>query len=246
MRTTVIVLLPFLAAIAGCAAPGAPIIREGEAGGNGSLVQGCQNVSLENRRFALPNEFITSSYLTTWSSAIKEGALEGYQEAAEKARASGNTKSQLLIEQIDLLTSRSVAQMQLAESPASSWPETVNTLAEKPQPFCKIFFADQATVFNLVETIFSQLDYPIEYSDDRLGHLETEFVERRHAAARWRDRYVIHVVKTAANHSVLIVRRPVFIDRSGEMFNEAISVGHNEAWIIKQVSRVLDGRAREQ
>ena len=45
---------------------------------------------------------------------------------------------------------------------------------------------------------------------------------------------------------MLIIYRSVFIDRSGEMFNEGISVGHNEAWIIKQVSSALDGMNRDQ
>lgn len=241
MRTLRIVILPILAVISACAAPGAPIIRESGAVGDRPLVPGCQNVSIESRSFALRNEFVTSGYLTTWASATKEGKQEGYREAAEKARASGNPRSQLVIEQIDLLM-----RTQLTNSPASSWQESVNTLLEQPLPFCRYFFADAATIFARVEAIFSQLDYPIETSDSQSGRLETKFVERQHLAARWRDRYVIHVLKAEANASMLIIYRSVFIDRSGEMFNEGISVGHNEAWIIKQVSSALDGMNRDQ
>jgi hypothetical protein len=219
----------------GCAAPGTPIIRDAASDGDGPIIPNCYNVSLGSNALTLPNRFIKNRYLTTWGSAWSEGAREGYREELDKTGLGGSGGDVQLFALLNWLSGREAALSRLRKSPASAWPERVNTLAESPTPFCNYFFASSLTIFDLVEKVFQQLDYPMALVDRKSGVLETGFVERKHGAARWRDRYVVYVNPTLPSESTVIVFRSVFIDRSGNVFNEAKSAGHNEAWIIGQV-----------
>ena len=223
----------------GCAAPGTPIIKDTVSDGGGPIIPNCFNVSLGSQALTLPNRFIEDRYLTTWGSAWSEGAREGYREELDKNELGGSDEALQLFALLNWLTRRETALSRLRESPASTWPEKVNTLADAPTPFCGYFFASSLTVFDLVEKVFQRLDYPMVLVDRKLGVLETGFVERKHRAARWRDRYVVYVNPTLSSESTVIVFRSVYIDRSGNVFNEAKSVGHNEAWIISQVAENL-------
>lgn len=68
----------------------------------------------------------------------------------------------------------------------------------------------------------------------------TELTERQHWAARWRDSYEIAVMGEAPNRTVVRVLRKLYISRSPEVFSQAISVGHNEAWIMTQIGDKLN------
>lgn len=132
----------------------------------------------------------------------------------------------------------------LQSSPESDWSEIFNRYSLKTIPFCRKYSADATAVFSAVVDVFSTLDYPVTKNDKNLGFLETGFVERRHPAARWRDRFVIYIdpIPNEENHSVVKIFRTVYIDRSGNTFNEAESVGHNEAWIMTRIADLLEER----
>lgn len=241
MRTlNVLIYLLILVVIAGCAAPGTPVIRHNGLDGEGPVVAGCQNIQLERPAFALPDEFITTAYLTTWSSALKEGAEEGYSDAYDHNRQKNQGDNYQLITLIDSVADKPSTHKEMVDRETSSWPEKVNPLTNEQEPFCRIFSANYSNIFALVENIFEDLDYQVTISNGTLGFIETDYTERHHASARWRDKYKIIVVEISQNQSVLLVYRSVFVSRSDDVFNEGISVGHNEAWIIREVDRGLN------
>lgn len=72
------------------------------------------------------------------------------------------------------------------------------------------------------------------------GVFVTELIERQHLAARWRDSYEIAVKSDAPNRTVVRVLRKLYISRGRGVFNQAISNGHNEAWIMTQIRDKLN------
>ncbi len=224
-----------LVMLTACSAPGTPLMRDGEQDGGGPLIEGCHNVVDTARA----GGFITTSYLTTWSSASHEGYLEGVRRGLDDPTTSGTSGGTLLSTLYDNSKGRQEALTRLKSSPASKWREKTNNRSSVPPPFCRRYSANTGAVFEALESTFNQLDYPISLIDEGLGIFETDFVERKHIAARWRDRYVIFVDSENEEQSVVRIYRSVYIDRSGDMFNQGESVGHNEAWIMNRISQYL-------
>ena len=222
------------AAIAGCAAPGTPLVRTTENDGEGRLIDGCNNIS---RKVRVDN-YIKDYYLTTWGSALAEGAMEGVSRGTEDA---GRSASGVVVkEAVEVVSGRKNAAARVQSAPESKWREKKNSLSSSPVPFCRRYPAKFSEVYGAVVSTIGDLEHRIILRDKQLGILETDFVERRHSAARWRDRYVIFVDPDEPDQSVVRVFRIVYIDRSGTMFNQATSVGHNEAWILTRVGDQLE------
>jgi hypothetical protein len=176
--------------------------------GEGQMIVGCQNVSNKVR----VNSYITNFYLTTWGSAVVEGATEGTMEGLSSVnRNSGGMPKRW-------------------KSGETTNPEILNLM-----PFCRRFAAPFSQVSKAAATVLPMLGNPIIKSDIRTGDFETGFIERSHSAARWRDRYFIFIDQDGLQNSIVRVVRQVYIDRSGRTFNQAISVGHNEAWILTRI-----------
>jgi hypothetical protein len=207
----------------GCAAPGAPALRASEADGEGALLQNCHNVSALQR----VDQLITGYYMTTWGSAFLEGAQEGIRRGVEVPELKSNSRS------------RTAAPVQVGPQ---QWSVPVNHLPSPPWPYCRRYAADARSVAESAARALPGLGNPVERVDLTAGILETGFLERRHSAARWRDKFVVYVDAEGPNRSVLTVFRVVYIDRSGGMFNQAVSVGHHEAWLMTRIAEDLTGR----
>ena len=220
------------AALLGCAAPGTPMVRTGVQDGEGAVVPGCKNVSSKYR----VDNYITDFYLTTSSSAALEGATQGVEQGYRDALA-GMTR-----EQKEVL---STAEARIA----ASLPDATTRTVFVPESFCRKFALSSARVASAVERILPRLGNPITKVNEQRDYFETGFIEREHKAARWRDRYTIWLDRQAQDVTVVHVVRFVFISRqdaaavavakkSGRMsnpFNQGISVGHNEAWLLTRI-----------
>jgi len=103
-------------------------------------------------------------------------------------------------------------------------------------PYCTTFNTSTETVDTALKSILPILGNKIRTSDKRTGLYGTEFIDREHPAARWRDRYIITVQRSASKLTVVTVFRELYISRGGTAFEMAISDGHNEAWILAQIA----------
>lgn len=200
-----------------CGGPGAPLLRANEMDGEGQLIAGCQNVSNKVR----VNSYITEFYLTTWGSAVLEGATEG----AMKGSSSVNQKSGGMPKR--------------SKRGETTNPEILNLI-----PFCRRYAVPFPRASKAAATVLPMLGNPIIKSDIPTGDFETGFIERSHRAARWRDRYFIIVDQDGPQNAIVRVVRQVYIDRSGGTFNQAISVGHNEAWILTRIGDLTEMPAK--
>ncbi len=113
--------------------------------------------------------------------------------------------------------------------------EIVYHLPVQPSPYCKAFAADPQQVSRVVASILPMLGNEIQGADETNGLFVTGPIERRHLMARWRDSYEISVTDESDNRTVVRVLRKLYISRSGNVFNQAISVGHNESWILSRL-----------
>mgnify|MGYP003385614849 CR=1 FL=1 len=242
----ILLLILSITVFVGCAAPGTPLIRTTQHDGEGPLIAECKNVSNKDRI----EVFNVHSYLTTWGSALKEGAIEGFREGLQNAE----DEAKITVESIKLAEklavelsdtfSRKERRDQLQSSPEPDWTEEKNELPSKAIPFCRKYPANSSAIFTAAKTVLGTLDHQISKIDEELGFLETEFVERSHPGARWRDKYVIYIDANPdeLDHSVVKIFRTVYIDRSGNTFNEAESVGHNETYILTRIADLLEER----
>ena len=151
------------------------------------------------------DQYITDFYLSTWSSAAIEGAMEGFWEGLREGFGIGTNPS----------------------------PYRPNSLPFPLEPFCMSFRSPAPAVSRAVARVLPHLGNPVVLSDVANGFFETGFVERSHRAARWRDRYMISV-EESSSQTVVKILRILYISRGGP-FNQAISVGHNEAWFLTQI-----------
>jgi hypothetical protein len=215
--------------IAGCGGPGAPLLRTGADDGDGPLIEGCHNVSSAWRA----DKYITDFYLSTWGSALVEGSTEGFGDGVRDTAEAGNE------------VGKGIANfMGISGDPS----EMIYHLPVQPSPYCKAFAANPQEVSRVVASILPMLGNDIRTADETNGLFVTGPIERRHLMARWRDSYEISVMGESANSTVVRVLRKLYISRSRNVFNQAISVGHNEAWILTQIGDKLNepGRSERQ
>jgi hypothetical protein len=80
-------------ALAGCAGgPGAPVLRKDAGDGQGPQIPNCSNISPKDRT----GDFMRGSYLTTWGSAMREGATAGLSEAVGGGQLGRQLEDQML------------------------------------------------------------------------------------------------------------------------------------------------------
>jgi hypothetical protein len=213
VSTTICMFLPLL--LLSCAAPGTPLLRREDTDAEGPLIAGCKNVSSRYR----VNEYETQYYMSTWGSAFLEGATEGISTDATDEVSAGK------------IVWRAAARMVTG----------TKGLTFKPTPFCRAYTAQFYEVVRAVKEVLPLLDNPITVSDEEEGYFETGFVERSHKAADWRERYLLAIDSETPESTVLRIVRILYIQRKqgGERFNQAVSVGHNEAWIMTRVADKL-------
>lgn len=232
-----IFLLVIITSLAGCVAPGAPKLRSDNSDGQGDVIAGCQNVSKHHRVEKYNSEY----YLTTWGSAWSEGKIEGKQENLEKNQSSGSTF-------ISAFLNGSVSKQnsfKLFGTPATKgWSEKVNELPEKPLPYCRKYEASFKKVLSIAANVIKKLPHKIIEQDAKLGIFRTDYKESSHRGARWRDSYLVFVDTKDDNQTIVRIFRNIYISRSSkgqeQVFNQATSVGYNEAWLMTQIGDELD------
>ena len=207
-------------ALASCAAPKAPKIRTSASDNEGPIIPGCQNISPSFR----PVDVIEKFYLSTWSSAVIEGALAGAKRKPgipSHSAIFGNTI---------------VETTQKAERLGKY--RLINLL-KGPQPFCRQFNASAKRITQIIKPILLRLGEPKSRSLPQGRIFHTEFKQREHSAASWIDAYFVAIVEEAPEKSNIYVYRPLYISRdSGYSYGQGISVGYNESWIL---ARIGDG-----
>lgn len=206
--------------ISSCAAPGAPTIRTSPNDGMGPMVEGCNNI-LPPRQLTT---YVTAFYHTTWGSAWMEGAQSGLRLGL---KGEENERKWVQFEKkfaYDIMMS------------------TFGLDGRHPPfpPFCTTFRTSTDTIDRALKRILPLLGNEVKSADKRVGLYGTELMDRAHTGAKWRDRYIITVQKSKSKLSVVTVYREIFISRGGTEFEMAISDGHNETWILAQISEETD------
>lgn len=222
--------------VVGCASRGAPELLLASSSGVGTLVPDCKNVAPDYRVEA----FMVGSYLTTWDSALLEGTQEGIRRPLESPDAKGTEGSLFLTRLIKAQPGRAATVNRFLQSPAAKWRVRTNTLSKIPKPFCRRFDHRHGVVSLAAQKVLSSLkQYHLITNDLGWGMFETDFVEQHRLKVRWRDRFVVFVDSEGPESSVVRVFRDVYIDRSGNMFNQGVSVGRNEAYILTRIGDLL-------
>lgn len=214
----IVFCLSLLHILVGCAAPGAPQIRSSSEDREGELIPDCQNVS---QKVAVVR-YQTGSYMSTWGSAWREGAQNGVQSGLEIKE--GDRSRMRFTKKV----SSSVMGRMLG-SDGSDLPF---------RPFCMHFNASPEMVKKAIAKIMPHLQNPVVRGLEKFGSFETDFYEREHSAAKWRDRYLVDVRQMKAGTAVLVYR-DLWISRQGYSFVRAESNGGNEAWILQNVRLLL-------
>jgi len=223
--------------LVGCAARGAPELVQTGAGDDQALIPGCKNVAWNYR----VESFTEGSYLTTWDSALLEGAQEGIRRPLDDSK--GTAGAAVLSRLRDQQPGRVAAVNRLHQSPAASWGVRTNTLGKIPEPFCRRFSHKREVVALAARDVLSGLKgYRLLMNNVKWGVFETSYVERRVGKLRWRDRFVIYVDPGSSDSSEVRIFRDIYIDRSGSMFNQGVSVGRNEAYILTKMDDLLRRR----
>lgn len=114
-----------------------------------------------------------------------------------------------------------------------------NQLPVSADPYCRIYTASAQEVSRIIADILPLLGNGILTSDEENGLFITDFIERGHRMARWKDSYEINVSREGPQRTVVRIFRKLYISRGRGVFNEAVSVGHNEAWIITKIAERL-------
>lgn len=202
-----------------------------------AVIQGCKNVAAEYR----VESFTEGSYLTTWDSALLEGAQEGVRRPLDNAR--GTAGASVLSQLRDQQPGRAAAVTRMHQSPAANWGVRTNTLGSIPEPFCRRFSHRREVVVVAVRDALLELKgYRLITSNANWGVFETSYAEQKRGKLRWRDRYVVYVDPGPSGTSDIRVFRDVYIDRSGSMFNQGVSVGRNEAYILTRIDDLVRRR----
>jgi len=214
-----VVILVLVAALHGCAAPGAPMLRKNIQDGHGPPIPNCQNI--------LPSPKImfyeAAFYHSTWSSAFVEGAQVGLRTGLEidnENRKFVRFKKEFAY----------AIMLQVFGIDGRHYPFP---------PFCMKYDAPLSKVAKAIDDILPALGNPIVRGNEEHGLFGTEFYDRSHISARWRDRYIINIGETTSNETVVTVFRELLISRGKEGFARAESDGHNEAWILNKVAAAL-------
>lgn len=225
MKTYIAVVLSVLL-IAGCAAPGAPMIRVDPNDGRGPLVPDCNNILPPTQL----TTYDTAFYHSTWSSVWIEGAQSGLRLG---------------------LSSKEDEKKWIRFEKKFAYDVMMSTFGLDGRhypfpPYCTTFNTSAEAVDRALNNILPALENKIRASDKRTGLYGTEFMDREHPGAKWRDRYIITVQRSTSKLAVVTVFRELYISRGGAVFEMAMSDGHNETWILAQIAGEIGVPVGEQ
>jgi hypothetical protein len=212
-RWTALIALLAITLLPGTAA-GERMVRTSERDGQGPLIPDCRNVS----NVARNEVYRTNSYLSTWGSALLEGATQGLGE--------GLAGEGEIAEAIRRATVR----------PSTEGNLVFNELPRRFSPYCRAYTGSRQVIARSVGEILPLLGNPVELSDEDTGIFRTGIIDRRHPMAQWKDSYLITVEEAEPNRIIVRVLRTLYISRDGTTYNRGISSGQNELWIFTQIA----------
>lgn len=167
----------------------------------------------------------TSSYNTTLTSALIEGATEGLSDGLSGEDA----------------VSQTIRQATLKSTTASG--STLLKLPWSRPPFCRKYQAPTRSVSVIVADLLPLLGQRIIVSSVDAGVFLTDFRDYSHPMAKWKDRYLISVTQDEDGATTVRVQRTVYVSHTPEVYNRATSSGRNETWILTQITdRLSAGR----
>jgi hypothetical protein len=199
--------------------PGGPIIRTSDADGFGELAAGCQNISPLTPSLYYETDY----YLSTWGSAALEGVQSGLQSGL-KVDPDDDAKERFTKEFSAVVIARVLGY------DGSLPPKDL---------YCMHYETSPEQLAEFVQDILPILQNEISDGTLQKGVFKTDFYDREHAAAKWRDRYGIHVRPTDDGTADVTVYRDLWISRLDEPYVRARSNGGNEAWILQSLSYKL-------
>lgn len=203
--------------------PGAPPLVDGSSRGF-QVVPGCQTVHPN----VVDATFTTGFYLTTWGSAISEGARAGVRDGVGSQPEGAG-----LIIAAALSDSISIGGDELVPKRTAS------------EPFCMVVNSPMSTVRRAQTETFRELrtfGYRQIRSRTSDGLFQTSFVKLEHSSAKWYDRYSSSLLPISSSKTVVFVYREVFISRYGDPYFQGESVGQNETWILSRIRDRSAGR----
>lgn len=183
------------------------------ASGDQALLPDCKNVSGS----APQTQFDTENFLTTWGSAVREGAALGVREGLAEGGGVGNVFLARL------------------RQPQRVQGETLLWRSERQEPFCMTIARPESTVASAFRATFREMrafGYSTRFGD---GTATTSFAKRGHRAANWMDRFSAYTYALPGGKTAVVVRRDVLISRRGEPYVQAISVGALEGWVLTRI-----------
>lgn len=198
------------------------MIRSTADDGGGPLIPDCNNILPPTQLTTYDTYF----YHSTWSSAWAEGTQSGLRlglssEAEDKKWVRFEKKFAY-----DIMMSTFGLDGRKYPFP----------------PYCTTFSTSVDAVDKALNNILPALGNTIRASDKRTGLYGTEFMDREHPGAKWRDRYIITVQRSTSKLAVVKVFRELLISRGGTAHEMAMSDGHNETWILAQIAAETGAR----
>jgi hypothetical protein len=191
--------------------------------------------------------------MTTLTSALMEGAMEGFSNGVSEGfvevgavrgyqAAQGNPIFESTFANAGARAGAAIASR--VRPPSVADGKNLNMLPQGTVAYCRSFNATPEQVNLAVNMVMMNFSYPMERSGFKDGLYETGFVEREHRAAKWIDRYRVLIQAQSGGTTSVKVTRQVFIGRwataadrgNPAVYNQGVSVGHNEAWLLTQIA----------
>ncbi len=111
---------------------------------------------------------------------------------------------------------------------------------ERPfEHYCMRYEAPAEVVAEVVRKTLPVLGNNIRTDLADIGQYYTDFLEREHTTAKWRDAYVIDIEEIDSKTSAVRVYRSLEMLRGTDKWVHARSDGHNEAWLLQWVRTSL-------
>ena len=218
MRIFYTIALIFLSFVSACSAPGTPPTVS-KASGLSSSQLACQLVSPSAKQ----PPFITEYYLTTYKSALAEGARSGLREG--------------LIE-----TGLQPIERELRQNEFILGNSLFVRNSKQAKPFCMVFRHSKKSVLSALSKTLNSLrasGYGVSKKNFSNGFYKTTLVPRAHRSADWYDRFIVSTA-SIDDSIVVYVFREGYISRGSFEYFQGFSVGNNEAWILGQIRRFLN------
>lgn len=208
--------------LAGCTGPQlrSSNLTAAEIALEGPSIPDCKNVSRSSR----PKTYDRQFYRSTTFSAFNEGAQVGARtglgvdEETDPAKRARKEYGYALMLQVFGVDGRQPWQV----------------------PYCMSFPVSEEKIAVALNRILPALGNQPVTGNEEFGLFGTEYAERSHSSAKWKDRYVISTFESTPDGRVIVkVRRDLEISRGKEAFARAYSDGNNETWVLQQIDKLV-------